>query len=433
MSEEVDRKLALDAAAHGIVIFEDRLILDAQPPIDEGQFAEIEKMVGGTIPAGLAALWRTAFGGQVSYALQAEFGGHVASFSFCEIFYPGSSHYHDLFGWIEHEFETAKEAGDAQAEAGVLRFLPFGGFEYTDRLYVCLEEGPDRGAVFAWMRGLPPAWSLNLHEDSVTRIADDVPALFRLLTLETDPFLADRGDYSEGSDMAEAIAEVRETDPDLADALAAKARKAVLDWRAALNAGTIASNSRLRRLALRHAGATGDLGLVDRLAAQGCDLNERYAGNGNLLDHMLLLGHDAAGAALIDRGVDPTNAILTAASALSGERTAQLLALGAAVNGVAARSAAHAGRLETAKLIADTLATRDPAQLAALPGDLENAAIRQEESATRVESGAMCSNLTPAQYRATAVDLRSLKRYVLTLLGGSPDDRRSWFRRLFGR
>ncbi|MBW8841529.1 MAG: hypothetical protein JF608_06930, partial [Sphingomonadales bacterium] len=87
----------------------------------------------------------------------------------------------------------------------------------------------------------------------------------------------------------------------------------------------------------------------------------------------------------------------------------------------------------TAKLIADALASRDPTLLAALAGDLEEAAGRQDDNAARVESGAMGSNLTQAQYRAKAADLNSLKQQVSALLGKAPSDKRLWLRRLFGR
>jgi hypothetical protein len=412
--------MPIDAAAtqtHGFAIFEDRVIFEAQPPITDDQVAEVERRVGRPLPPGLLALWRTAFGGSIGYALDVDFDDHVASFSFTELFYPGSGGYNDLWGWIDHEFEIARESGDVEATQGRLRYLPFGGFEYLDRLYVCLEDGPDYGAVVAWMRGLPPAWALRLHEDSVARIADDAPALFRMLALEADPFAEDRDDYGAGIEMADAIAALRDKDPVLADALTATARKALLDWRTALDAGTLVGDTRLRHLALHHAAAEGDLALIDRLAAQGCDLQERYNGRGNLLDHLLARGHDTAADALIARDVDPSNAIAAGASRNSAERTAQLIALGATVDPVAARTAAYTGHLDSARLIADALlaaGARDA--LSEMIRDVDHSARSAEDSARRIDNGTLGSNRSADQYRAQAADLRALKAHGEALL-----------------
>lgn len=142
----------------GIVIFQDRLILEARAPISEAERDAVEARCAGPIPDGLLALWQTSFGGRIDYALSVEFGAHVHEFSFTELFYPGSDGYRDLPGWIEHEAEHAEEAAAETGETwhGKLAFLPFGGFEYLDRLYACVEPGPDYGAVFAYAEG-PPA------------------------------------------------------------------------------------------------------------------------------------------------------------------------------------------------------------------------------------------------------------------------------------
>ena len=43
---------------HGVVLFADRVIFDAQPPMAEPRIAEIEAQCAGPIPEALSALWR---------------------------------------------------------------------------------------------------------------------------------------------------------------------------------------------------------------------------------------------------------------------------------------------------------------------------------------------------------------------------------------
>lgn len=391
------------AARHGFAVFQDRLIHEAQPPITPAQLAAIEAQIGAAVPPGLRALWETSFGGRVGYDLEVEFGDHVAGFSFSEIFYPGADTYRDLPGWIEHELELAEEDG----KGGPLRFLPFGGFEYLDRLYVGL-EAPHAGAVFAWMQGLPSAWALRLHEDSVARIADDVPALFRQLSLSHDPFTAD-DPYGAAHEVVDAIADVEPSDPVLAEALGATLRRAVLDWRGALEAGRLAGAPRLRRLALQQVAASGDLALAERMAAQGCDLGERYAGGGNLVDLLLVHGHDAQAGALIERGVDASQAIINAARSIKPERMRQLIAMGAEVTVLAAAQAALNGDIESAFAMADAL---DADQRAELSASLADSLEGIERSLKRVESGEMGSSMNPAQYREQIASGRRVMDYV---------------------
>ncbi|MEN3746778.1 SMI1/KNR4 family protein [Sphingomonas sp. HF-S3] len=423
-----------DGVAPAIRIFEDRLILEAQPPISDDRIAEIEARVGRPLPPGLVALWRTAFGGRLDYALSIDFNGTVAGFSCNELFYPDSDGYHDLWGWIDHEIELAREAGDPMIAQGQLRYLPFGGFEYLDRLYVCLEEGPDYGAVVAYMQGLPPAWALRLHEDSIARIADDVPGFFHLLGLDQDPFESGDDAYAAGDEMVDAIETVRRTDPARAERLTALVRSAVLDWRAALDDGSIATDARLRRLALNHAASKGDLVLIEGLAALGCDLGERYIGGGNLLDHALLLGQDGLADAMIERGLDASNSIIAAASTIDARRTAQLLDLGAEIGLHSPRTAANAGHVDSARLMVDALARLDLELLEELPDQLNRSADDAHRSAERIESGDMGSNVAPDDYRRRAGDLRDLARHVEQVLAdGTPSPSGGpWWRKLIG-
>jgi hypothetical protein len=91
-------------------VFEERLIYEAQPPVGDAVLAQVEAYCAGPLPEGLTALWRTAFGGALDYALEIELGDAIVEFSFGELFYPESGGYRDLWGWIEHENELAAES-----------------------------------------------------------------------------------------------------------------------------------------------------------------------------------------------------------------------------------------------------------------------------------------------------------------------------------
>ena len=49
---------------HGIVLFADRVIFEAQPPMTDAQIAEVQAACAGPIPAPLIALWQQTAGGR---------------------------------------------------------------------------------------------------------------------------------------------------------------------------------------------------------------------------------------------------------------------------------------------------------------------------------------------------------------------------------
>ncbi|MDP9795273.1 hypothetical protein J2S43_003785 [Catenuloplanes nepalensis] len=290
-------------AEAGLAIFENRLILDARPPVTDDELTEVAARCGGPVPAGLAALWRTSFGGGLDYDLTVTLGAAEQALSLRELFYPGSDGYHDLWGWIE--------------EDGPPGYLPFGGFEYLERVYAHLPTGE----IYAWQQGLPPGWELA-EGDRAGAIAADVPALFAQLTLEQDPWETDDPDH--GIDLRDVLDELP---PALRDPLRGLVRSAVLDWHGALDAGTIAGSPRLRRLALDR-GAT-DVAVLSRLAAQGCDLGEPARGGMTALDIALAgSAHDAA-RWLLGRDVPVTHALRFGASGIDADLAAELLRRGA--------------------------------------------------------------------------------------------------------
>ncbi|MEU4620161.1 SMI1/KNR4 family protein [Actinoplanes sp. NPDC023801] len=322
------------AGAAGIAVFADRLILDAQPPIDDETLQTVAARCSGPLPEALIALWRTSFGGQLDYQLDGQI-------SFTELFYPESDGYDDLWGWIEHE--TGSEP---------CRFLPFGGFEYLDRLYVDTADGPGNGSVVYWQQGLPPGWELR-QGDRADGLAPDVRALFGQLALEDDPW--ESGDADAGTEMRDAIEELSGPEPRVAGKLRDLVRAAVLDWRSALAAGTIAGRPRLRRLALDRAAAAGDPGLLDRLATAGCDLAEPVGGGLTPIDIALINRRLDAAAWLLDRRVPVINTLRTAAHAVSADLARKLLDRGAVVTADAVQRAADNDDPEVLRLLAARL------------------------------------------------------------------------------
>ena len=191
-ADEEDRLRAYD-----IAVFEGRFICEARPAITDAERAAIEKKLSGPVPDELMALWKRTFGGALSYELYADFGSvRGLPVSFTELFFPRSSHYHDLHGWIDHEMELACDVAAERRERAParLRMLPFGGFEYLDRVYVDVAPGPDYGTVWAWRKALPPAWNGPLRSDALTRVAADVRVLFRKLHITMARVVDPHGD-----------------------------------------------------------------------------------------------------------------------------------------------------------------------------------------------------------------------------------------------
>ena len=97
---------------HGVVLFANRVIFDAQPPMPQAQIAAVQALCAGPIPGGLLALWEVTAGGQLDYDLSLEMNGNLEGISWTELFWNGSDSYHDLQGWIDHEQELAQEAAE---------------------------------------------------------------------------------------------------------------------------------------------------------------------------------------------------------------------------------------------------------------------------------------------------------------------------------
>jgi hypothetical protein len=329
--DEKDRWIAGEA---GIAVFADRLILGARPAVDDDALAAVAARCAGPLPEALVALWRMSFGGTIDYQLD----GQV---SFTELFWPGSDGYRDLWGWIDHE------AGSQE-----VRFLPFGGFEYLDRLYVDTAAGPGNGRVVYWQQGLPPGWGLT-EGDRADGLAADVRALFGQLALEDDPWEA--GDADAGAELRDAIDGLAGEQPAVAGKLRDLVRRTVLDWRPALAAGTLAGEPRLRRLALDRAASAGDTDLLERLAAAGCDLAEPVRGGLTPIDIALVNRRLDTVGRLLARRVPVTNTLRIGAHAVTAGLARTLLERGAVVTADAVGGAIDNDDPEVLRLVAAQL------------------------------------------------------------------------------
>ncbi len=313
-----------------MAVFAGRLILDAQPPVTDAVLAAVAEHCAGPLPPPLIDLWRTSFGGSLHYDLRAGIGGNEVAVSLRELFHPDSDGYQDLWGWIEHERELIDGAR--------LSHLPIGGFEYLDRVYVGTADGPGYGLVACWQQGLPTGWELS-EGDRAAPIAADLYALFAQLVLEDDPWETDKA----GTELREAVEGLsRISDPrarTAADKLRRLVREAVLDWRGALRAGTIAGQRRLRRLALERAAAGDDLALVQELVAHGCDPAESVRGGLTPIDIALGRRGFTVAAWLLERQVPVGNTLRVGAHAVDLGLAEELLRRGASVDASAVAAA----------------------------------------------------------------------------------------------
>lgn len=269
--------------AHGIVLFAGRVIFDAQPPMANAEMARVQRSCAGPLPDQLRLLWQVTAGGQVDYDLALTMLGQQEAISWVELFFNGSDGYHDLQGWIDHELELIAEAADRPRRGWPRRtkltHLPFGGFEYCDRIYIGVARGAEHGQVVAWKQGLPPAWTGQLHEDTVAELARSLTEPFARLHLDEDP-LSPVSDFFAGRSLLRYLDERRDhgLDDSLRDKLVDYYRQALVDWASPLAAGTLARDSALAQVALNHAIAVDDPRLVARLGAAGVSLDAPFTG-----------------------------------------------------------------------------------------------------------------------------------------------------------
>jgi hypothetical protein len=392
MSDDfADNELAL-LREHGIVLFAERVIFDARPPMPFEQIAAIQALCAGPLPPELVALWQQTAGGRIDYDLHLRMNGNEEAVSWNELFWNGSDGYHDLQGWIDHEREVAQEAAEAGGEPwdGKLTALPFGGFESGDRIYAVVEPGADYGHILAWKQGLPEAWAHALHEDGLTTVAHDLNAAFAVLHLDEDP-LEPAGDYFTGQALLAYLDERHETHGlslELMDKLVAFYRRATVDWKAPLADGTLGQDGPLSRIALRYAVATDDAALVERLAAAGVALDGSLQGSAIATDLALSHGAHAAAAALVRAGAPVApDALDYIDSAVSPELVELLLEHGAEPSATAVAECVACGAPAAARLIADAYGRRRDDLPAAFEAVRSNMLAELETSLAEVRTG----------------------------------------------
>jgi hypothetical protein len=384
----------------GLAVFAGRVVLEAQPGIDDATLAAVAERCAGPLPVPLVALWRTTFGGRLDYDLRADLDGHDVTLSFTELFYPDSGDYHDLWGWIEHEHALAQE--HLPGWSGRLEHLPIGGFEYLDRLYVRTPAGPDHGVVVGWQQGLPPIWEL-LIGDRGGRVASDLEAAFGLLTLEQDPWAAE--DPDAGEELREAIDALAESENPAARSAAGKLRRlvraVVLDWRGAVERGTLASDRRLRRLALERAAADGDVDMLQRLVALGCDPAEEVRNGLAPIDVAIRQQAGDAVRWLLDRGVPVRRALRSGAHNVDLALARELTERGATVDTCAVMLAVQNQDVDVSLFLANQIAPDQT--LAPLASRLRMDAAQATIAADRARNRADQATAARQQHRATVL------------------------------
>lgn len=299
--------------SYGIVLFAERVIFAAQEPMSKEDIAAVESLCSGKIPSSLLDLWSLTAGGRLAYDLKVEMAGREEPISWTELFYNGSKTYRDLKGWIQHEQELCEEsAEDSDREwNGKLDFLPFGGFEYLDRVYVVVAPGSDYGKVLAWKQGLPPAWEFCLNEDSVATFADDLYAAFAKLYVQEDP-RDPNAKYAMGEELLKYLDKqvVNGLSRQLADKVISYFCQASIDWEGALEDGSICSKPVFANAAIRHAIVNDDGDLIGRLAKVKIDLDKPLQGRAIPTEFAMVSAKFLALQALIDAGAPVSENIL---------------------------------------------------------------------------------------------------------------------------
>lgn len=372
-----------------VAVWEDRIICNAQPPITARQLKAVESKCVGKLPKDLVSLWKTAFGGELAYDLRVVplDGTGEISVSFSELFFPGSNHYRDLDGWIEHEKELRDDV------VPPLAMLPIGGAEFYSRVYVNTGNTDPYGSVWSYVQGIAIG-QFGTRQDSIAHLAPSLRALWKELSLNVDP----RSSVdATGTALLDRIATIGKLGP-AGRTAAAKLQKlvdaSVLDWRSALDKGTIGKQPRLRRLAIGHAASTGDLALLDRLKTARVDLAEAVDGS-NGLEQALREGHVEAARRFLAAGASAVGALRAGAGVVDLELARELLQRGAMVDAAALIGAARKGDIDVAVLLQK--AAPDLRDKYAAEAALERARTLRKKPALAKKLTAFAKRVTPSR------------------------------------
>lgn len=393
-----------------IAIFRNKIILEAQPPVTQAQLAEVERKVDGKLPPELIALWKTSFGGTLDYNYEVAFGDHLYTASFRELFYPGSDHYHDLNGWMDHELEAWQEMAVEQGEPVPERtpVVPFGGFEYLERFYASLL--PDKyGAVIVYAQGIP--WKGRLNENSLAIAAASVNELFDQLSLNEDPFDPKSTTYASGKNMVERLLEIEVEHPDLARKLRQVVRRSLFNWQAVVESTDFtgelsATESKALRLALEFAVNRQDTAVIERLHQKGAPFNKVLHGKGGVLCFAMTMQAFGIVERLLDLNVDVGTAPIIHATECSDALLLRLIKSGVRFDEEAIYSAAETGAVDGAIALVNSDQVMEPESIPQIVASAVERAARHDDDAAKVETGKLGSYLTAEQYRQRAHALR---------------------------
>jgi hypothetical protein len=341
---------------HGFVLYNNRVIFDAQPPLSAQELADIQAKCAGPIPQELTDLWSITAGGSIAYDVYIELDGGTHSFSWTELFFNGAQTYFDLSGWIDRELEMLEESCLEQGKPfpGVLKLLPIGGFEYLDRVYVCVEPGDMYAHVAFWMQGLPAAWTHRLHNSSLGPAASNLTDCFALLHLQGDP----RGpstDYRSSDAFMEYLDERVEShnlDQLLADRLVTFYADAQVDWRKLLEKHSTTEVPNAVRAAIEEAIRTDDPNIINQLSGKGETFELAVSGTATAVDLAVLKGtHEVLRALLLHNARVPADVLNGIRSALPADLAEQLISQGARASLDAAAQAIAWGSPDAGRIL----------------------------------------------------------------------------------
>jgi hypothetical protein len=369
--------------SHGFVLFANRVIFEAQPPIDPAVLADAESRCEGPIPAELLALWNLTAGGSLDYELTMSMDGQPEAVSWVELFYSGSRKYRTLEGWLENqiEFEEELHSGDPGAWSGKASLLPIGGFEYCDRIYVNVTPGDGYGGIVAWKMGLPPAWRHRLHEDSSALVAPSLQQAFGELYLTADPRTSTEK-YAKGLDFVEYVEARRDEhgfDAQLAHRLVDYfVASAIVDWQTYLADGTIRGYPLRLTAAIRRAVTTNDAEVIHSLAALGETFSEPLYGSALPIVAALNAGAFVVVEALLAAGAPvDTLSFMEVEGQLPLTLAKDLLNKGAYATGEAAINVLQHGAIDTARFIAKAIHPGEPSLCALIVNDAKVVALQK--------------------------------------------------------
>lgn len=280
--------------SHEIVIVRDRVIFEAEPPIDAATLAWVQERCSGPLPRQLLELWSITAGGSLDYDATITMGGFTQSFSWNELFSRGANTYRDLNGWIESEMEVEEEVAAERGTSfkGTLDWVPIGGFEYCDRVYVRTVQDDNYGAVGFWIKGLPPGWRHRMQRDGFAWFAPDLYSAFDRLYLAEHP-VHGPSEYKSGNELQRFVrrrVEQYGLKQRLADRLMEFYERAVLDWKTPLADGSIVGHMPAVKAAFAAALHNDDADLVARVGAAGVTFVEPLSGSALATDLAVMAG-----------------------------------------------------------------------------------------------------------------------------------------------